>query len=371
MVASSRSLSALVVAALTIAFVAAGSTPVAEAGPCCSGVATGLSPADNETESSSCRARVVRCAAGLDKEAETSSGGWLGVHIQDLTAELREVLELDEDVEGALVADVNEDGPAHMAGVKKGDVIILIDRNGVNDVEELVKLVSKKDPGEKVTIVVLRDGSKKKLVATLGKRPKKLTEEIEFGSDVPGKFFREKDSYVYKFSPDAGSLTLKLSKARLGVKVIDVSKELAEYFKTDDGALVIEVMEDSGAEEAGIKPGDVIIEADGKPVEDSEDLTRLLRKREKGDSVELVLVRKGNRMKLDAVLGEGSAWALIEGMKKGIVIPDMPHLDLEKMPRGFEKDVDLHMKMETLSREMEKLQEELEELREELEALRD
>jgi S1-C subfamily serine protease len=264
---------------------------------------------------------------------------------------------------------VNDDGPAEKAGIKKGDVIVLMDRRQVDNVDELLRLVKKKDPGDEVTIVVLRDGAKKKVVATLGKRPKKVREEIEFG--LPHEYFKDKDAYIYKFPREGETLTLKLKKGHLGVKVIDVSEGLGEYFDTETGALVLEVVEDSGAEEAGIKPGDVIIEADGKPVEDSEGLTRLLQKHEKGDSVELVLVRKGKKMKLDAVLGEGPAWAWIEGMKKGIVIPEMPHLYFEKAPEGLEEGVELHMKMEALSREMEKLQEELEELSEELEELRE
>jgi C-terminal processing protease CtpA/Prc len=302
---------------------------------------------------------------------EVSGGGWLGVHIQDLTEDLREVLDLDEGTDGALVAEVNEGGPADEAGVKKGDVIVRIDRKAVTGVEELVKLVKQRDPGDKVSIVVLRDGAKKKLVAVLGERPKKLREEINFDFSDSEAFSRDKDKYVFKFSPDDdGALKLMVKKGRLGVQVIDVSEELGEYFDTDEGALVIEVMEDSGAEEAGVKSGDVIIEVDGKPVEDSEDLTRLLQKREKGDDVELVLVRKGEKMKLDAVLGEGSVLAWIEGMKKGITMPHMPHLYLDKGPEGPEGGVELHMKMEALSRELEELEEELEELSEQLEALR-
>ncbi len=314
---------------------------------------------------------AVPFVAADSSAVEDSGGGWLGVQIQDLTAELREVLDLEEDFEGALVAGVNEDGPADRAGVKKGDVIVGVDRKTIADVEELVRVVGKRKPGEEVSILVLRDGTKKKLVAVLGERPRKLREEIEFDLSDLDELSWDKDKRVFKFSPDGGALKLTVKKGRLGVQVVDVSGELGEYFDTDEGALVIAVMEDSGAEEAGVKPGDVIIEADGKPVEDSEDLTRLLQNTEKGDRVELLIVRKGQKMKLDAVLGEGPVMAWIEGMKKGIQMPHMPHLYLEKGPVGPEEGVELRMKMDALSRELEELQEELEELSEELKALKD
>ncbi|UCF79760.1 MAG: PDZ domain-containing protein [Candidatus Eiseniibacteriota bacterium] len=369
MVASSRVAAALIVVAVVVSLTTAGSSAVAGPASCCPPELGCLVRAGDGGESGPCCARLVKCAAQSYKKSDTSGGGWLGVHIQDLTSELREVMGLEESTEGALVSDVDEGSPADKAGIKKGDVIVRVDQKPVEGVEQLVALVKKRGPGDQVVVVVLREGTKKKLTATLGKAPKRKLEEIEF--DVDEKLFGDKDSFTYKLKPFEKSLTLNLDRAYLGVSVVDVKEELAEYFGTDKGALVIEVQEDSGAEEAGVKPGDVIIEADGKPVEDSGDLTRLLREREKGDSVELVLFRKGKTMKLDAVLGEGPGWALIEGAKKGMFIPEMPHLRLERAPKGPEEGVELRLKMEALDRAMKKLQKKLEKLSEELESLRD
>jgi membrane-associated protease RseP (regulator of RpoE activity) len=106
----------------------------------------------------------VPAAAARDGE------GWLGVRLQSLTPHLREALELDEDAEGALVAGVVPDSPADAAGIREGDLIVEIDDHPVESVNGAVDLVRDRDPGDRVLIVVQRDGRRRGLDATLGDR---------------------------------------------------------------------------------------------------------------------------------------------------------------------------------------------------------
>ena len=91
-----------------------------------------------------------------------------------------------------------------------------------------------------------------------------------------------------------GPVGKETGKARIGVQVQDVTKDLAEQLGLEDtaGALVTEVVEDSPAERAGIERGDVILEANRQPVENAAAFVRVVRAAEPGKSV-LLLVRSG------------------------------------------------------------------------------
>lgn len=92
----------------------------------------------------------------------------------------------------------------------------------------------------------------------------------------------------------------------LGVEVRDVDKKLMEKkdLKIDYGAYVDKVVEDSPAEEAGIEKGDVIIEINGKRVDDAEDLTVAVRKIKPKTEVNVNIVRKGEKKSIPVVIGK-------------------------------------------------------------------
>jgi serine protease Do len=90
----------------------------------------------------------------------------LGVNIRDVTAELAQEMNIDE-IEGVYVARVTDSGAAREAGIKEGDVILSIDEVRVNSSAELQEQVSKHRPGEKVKVVIRRDGKLKQFNVVL------------------------------------------------------------------------------------------------------------------------------------------------------------------------------------------------------------
>ena len=92
----------------------------------------------------------------------------------------------------------------------------------------------------------------------------------------------------------------------LGVTGEDVTPELAEEFGLDanQGAVVVEVQSDTGAAEAGVEPGDIIIEVDGETLSTMSELVALVRDRDPGDELTLLIVRDGEPVELDVTLGE-------------------------------------------------------------------
>ncbi len=98
----------------------------------------------------------------------------------------------------------------------------------------------------------------------------------------------------------------KISRGYLAIYPQDINEDLAKALKlkSTEGSLVADVTPDGPADKAGIKRGDVIVEFDGKKVENSIQLRNLVAQVSPGKTVEVVLIRNGNEMKLDVRLGE-------------------------------------------------------------------
>ena len=104
-------------------------------------------------------------------KVKEEGGGWLGVHLQNLTDQLGDYFGVS-DGDGALVSEVIDDSPAERAGLEAGDVIISYDDKEIDDVEELIEAVRQSDPGDEVEIVLIRNKSKRTLRAQVGEIPK-------------------------------------------------------------------------------------------------------------------------------------------------------------------------------------------------------
>jgi serine protease Do len=96
--------------------------------------------------------------------------GFLGVNSQPLTPELAELLGVDAE-DGALVSSVFPDTPAAKAGLERGDVVVEVDGQEIDDQTELVAAIGNKRPGEKVELRVVRAKGPKNLSVTLAERP--------------------------------------------------------------------------------------------------------------------------------------------------------------------------------------------------------
>jgi len=115
--------------------------------------------------------KIVRVYTKEDDSDEESGTGYLGVQVQDLTRSLKRALDL-QGVDGALVNSVADGSPADDAGIRKGDVIIQVGPTDTPGARELTRAVRKMKPGEKVSVVVVREGDRKTLPVVLGSRPK-------------------------------------------------------------------------------------------------------------------------------------------------------------------------------------------------------
>jgi S1-C subfamily serine protease len=141
----------------------------------------------------------------------------------------------------------------------------------------------------------------------------------------------------------------------LGVRIENVSNELGEYFGVEEGegVLVLEVVDDSPADLAGLEAGDVIVEIDGRKMFSTDKLVSYIGDCKPGKDVEVTFKRKRRTRMVEVELGE----------KEG---PDLE--DLEEL----EGDIEVyHMDMEDLQEELQNLREDLEELREEIQNIKE
>jgi len=100
------------------------------------------------------------------------SRGWLGIEIQEVTAELAESFGF-ENSHGVIIAGVLNGGPADNAGIEPGDILTLFNNKIVRSPSGALNLISQESPGEQVEIEIIRAGKKHKSVITVGERPQR------------------------------------------------------------------------------------------------------------------------------------------------------------------------------------------------------
>jgi serine protease Do len=190
--------------------------------------------------------------------------GWLGVYVQKVTPEIASSFGLNED-EGALVSDLAPDSPAEKAGIIRGDVIVEYDGQKVNDVSDLTNMAAVTPPGTEVSVKVIQDGKTKNMKVKLEKFP---DQEAQVKDEV---------------------------RKSLGLTVRQLTPKIVRRFNIDhdDGVIIADVDQGSVAGDAGLKPGDIILEINKKPINTLANYSAVLEDVKPGDTA-LFLVKRGN-----------------------------------------------------------------------------
>jgi serine protease Do len=203
--------------------------------------------------------------------------GWLGVSIQSVSRDMAEALGLKVPeggaVHGALIGDVVPDSPADKAGLKRGDLVTRMQGQDVKDANDLMNRVALLAPGTKADLTVIRGGKEQKITVTVGKRDEEKIAKQEGGAN-------------------GGAV------AALGLEAADVNEETRRQYRigkrVKEGAVVTRVDPDGPAAEAGVREGDVIIEADRRKVASAADLDQAVADEGKDGKVLLLINRRGD-----------------------------------------------------------------------------
>jgi serine protease Do len=186
--------------------------------------------------------------------------GYLGITIQDLTAEMAESLGI-KDSKGAIIPEVKEGSPADKAGIKQGDVIVELEDKGVENANDLSARIAALKPGTKVNLTIVRDGKRKTITADLEERPQDLTKSTE------------------KQQPDI--------QEKLGLTVQNLSDDLAEKlgYQDQQGVVITQVEQGSVAERQGLTAGSLIMEINQKKIKNTKDFSNALKDAKEGDNI--------------------------------------------------------------------------------------
>jgi len=204
------------------------------------------------------------------KEKGKVTRGMLGVQVQNVTPELAKSFGMAEP-KGALVAEVNPGTPAEKAGLHRGDIIVEFNGHPINEMNELPRMVAEISPGTAANLKVLRDGKEKTFSLTVTE----LADEKQ--AQIQGEEGEE--------SP-------------LGLVVKNLTPEMARRFrlKETQGALVVGVEQGSAAADSGLRPGDLILEIEGKQVTNLKAYQDIIGKLKKGTSARFLIKRQGRTL---------------------------------------------------------------------------
>ena len=199
--------------------------------------------------------------------------GWLGVRIQQVTDDIAESLNI-KPARGALVAGIDDKGPAKPAGIEPGDVIVKFDGKDIKEMRDLPKIVGDTPVGKDVPVVVIRKGKEETKTVRLGRL-----------EDTPQPASVKTDAPVQDKSVVQKALGLDLS---------NMSEDLRKKFKIKDGVkgvVIVGVDGGSAASEKRLSAGDVIVKITDEEVATPADVQkRIDQLKKEGKKTALLLV---------------------------------------------------------------------------------
>jgi serine protease Do len=200
--------------------------------------------------------------------------GMIGVQVQNVTPELAKSFGMAEP-NGALVAEVNPGSPAEKAGIHRGDIITEFNGQPIHEMNELPRLVAATPPGTKAAVKILRDGKEK----TLNLAITEMTEEKP----------------AQTAAGEGGE-----QESPLGLMVKNLTPEMAKQFRLRDnkGVVVAQVAPGTPGADAGIRPGDLVLEVGGQVVATVPEYREATKKLKKGQVARFLIKRQGRTLYL-------------------------------------------------------------------------
>ena len=202
--------------------------------------------------------------------------GYLGILPQDVTPSMAKALGVRETT-GALVGDVTANSPASKAGLLKGDIILAVNGDAVNDANQLRLKVGTLDPNTRVTLKVLRDGRTQDMAVQLGDFPNQEQASLK----------------------DSGSSGTDQNTGLEGVQTDNLTADVAQQLQlspSTKGVVVENVSQDSKAADAGLQRGDVIQQVNHKAVTNMTEFKQAMSNTNKNNPVLLLVNRGGSTL---------------------------------------------------------------------------
>jgi S1-C subfamily serine protease len=237
---------------------------------------------------------------GSGPVATRGAQGYLGVDVRDVPADQIAVLKLKE-ARGAEIILVDHDAPAGKAGLREHDVVLQMNGQAIDGEDQIRKMLHECAPGKTITLVISRDGQQMTVNAQMANREEVERQAWEQHLTVPEPQGPPPDIAGSDFSPASPAPPLRgnsfigtmlMNPSYTGAMLEEMSTQLADFFGVSSGIglLVRSVQPNSPAALAGMRAGDVVVQADAKPVVSSNDWAKAI-KNSHGHSLTIVVMR--------------------------------------------------------------------------------
>jgi S1-C subfamily serine protease len=237
--------------------------------------------------------------------------GWLGVAIEEVSADKANELKLPAD-RGVLLTEVEEDSPASKAGLKSGDVVTEFDGQRVEGTLAFRRMVRETPPGRSIELGYWRDGHAGSATVELGSLSSEFQDhERQLEDHAREMADNARQMADQQIAQQMAQMPMVLdlpedadmfvgSTPTLGIGALNLSGQLGNYFGAPDGqgVLVSEVRDSTPASKAGLQAGDVITKLDGERVRSVGELRGKLAEKRADKSVTLTILRKGNEISI-------------------------------------------------------------------------
>lgn len=206
---------------------------------------------------------VVGLLTALGINPSSAENGFLGLQVQGMATRAAAALGLSKP-NGIMIRDVAIGGPGAMAGLRHGDVIVRFNGSNTPEFNNLIKAVGNTKPGQRIKVVISRNGKRQSITMRLGARPAgwEVTEK-SFGRNV-----------------------------EIGITVAAINKAIRERFKYRWGVQGLAVTQVNPEKPAAdiLKSGDVITHVNLRPVSDPKQLTAAINKAKKERRRDILLL---------------------------------------------------------------------------------
>jgi serine protease Do len=199
--------------------------------------------------------------------------GWLGVRIKQVTDEIAESLNI-KPARGALIAGVDDKGPAKPAGIEPGDVVVKFDGKEVKEPKDLSRVVADTAVGKEVDVVVIRKGQEETKKVTLGR--------LDDG-----------DKAVQASNKTPEPVEKPVTQKALGLDLATLSKDLRSRYKIKDsvkGVIITSVDGASDAADKRLSAGEVIVEVAQEAVSNAADVKKRIDQLKKDGKKSILLL---------------------------------------------------------------------------------
>jgi serine protease Do len=195
--------------------------------------------------------------------------GYLGIRVGEVDRRIQQAFHLPT-ADGVLVQSVDPGGPADKAGLRRGDIITEAAGRPVRTSHEFIETISYAGPNKSIALRIIRDGREQRTAVTTGERPGILAEAVT--------------------PPEAGS-----ERNRIGIAGQPLTSDLRDQARlprdVEGGIVVASVQPGGPAQTAGIQRGDIVVEANGRPIRSTQDLRSIIEAARSGEYVRLYVYR--------------------------------------------------------------------------------